>query len=324
MPSWEFETRRNHRALSALIARVTSWDFPRGCSTFILGVAVVYLIAGLAALAAWRLTGDTAWVEEFFRSPGAVALVCLAALELFFSIQVFREFSSGQPLGMAWKLIAISAAGDLMGAILVQILGVRWHINPLRYFSVWPSIEVESLRNLGLIVGGTFRYALLAAAFYRALQVYRKSGFLSRLKMVDWCILALASGYVVREARDLILALLAGKRPAAVEVMGWPVDPLLVILLAESMLLFRSAQKMGKGWIGRCWRAFSVGVGFIVAGDVALWATNYGFLPWPWSAVGWYMWIPAAALFAAAPAYQLEAIFLARGREARSRRSFLP
>jgi hypothetical protein len=65
---------------------------------------------------------------------------------------------------------------------------------------------------------------------------------------------------------------------------------------------------MGEGWIGRCWRAVCVGIFLMCFGVIALWATAWGYLPWPWSSLIWYLWLPAGAAFALAPAYQLEAI----------------
>ena len=125
--------------------------------------------------------------------------------------------------------------------------------------------------------------------------------------------LALIGAYVVREARDVVAAIHAGARLSVGVVFGWPVDPLLLVLLGEAMLLNRSVKHMGEGWIGRCWSAFSIGIFLVSLGDVAIWAASWGFLPWPWSGLQWYVWIPAAGAFAVAPAYQLEAIYHARG-----------
>ena len=55
-------------------------------------------------------------------------------------------------------------------------------------------------------------------------------------------------------------------------------------------------------------RAFSVGIFLLLVGDVMIWATVWGYLPWPWSGLGWFVWIPAAAAFALAPLYQWEAM----------------
>ncbi len=65
---------------------------------------------------------------------------------------------------------------------------------------------------------------------------------------------------------------------------------------------------MGAGWISKCYGAFSVGIFLTLVGDVTIWATSWGYLPWPWSALGWYVWIPTAVAFALAPVYQWDAM----------------
>ena len=99
-----------------------------------------------------------------------------------------------------------------------------------------------------------------------------------------------------------------GKPTPFTEVAAWPVDVFLWLLLVEALLLYRSASEMGSGYIGRCWKALAVGVFLVSLGVVAMSATSWGYLPWPWSSVVWYVWLPAATAFALGPAYQLEAI----------------
>jgi hypothetical protein len=286
-------------------------EWARACVRFIQVFTATYLAAGLVALVAWRITGNVSWVEYYFRVPGAFVLVFLAAASLVLCRRVQREFSPAQPMYRAWRLIVISTVCDLTGALFTQFLSVPMALNPLAHTSWWSPALAAWLRQFGQSAGGSLRFAFLAAGLFQALRVYRKSGFLAGLTVPDWALLAAAGAYIVREATDLIYALRLGKHPAPAEVLGWPTDPLLWILLAESILLYRSVHQMGPGWIGRCWQAFSLGISFIVLGDVAIWATAYGFLPWPWSSIGWYLWLPAAAAFALAPAYQLDAIYRA-------------
>jgi hypothetical protein len=273
---------------------------------------------GIAAMAAWGITGNVRWVEFYFRVPGAFVLVFLSATSLILCRRVQREFSPAEPMYRAWYLIFISAACDLIGAIFVQFLSASQAYNPLAYAHWWSPELAVSLRQFGQVIGGSLRFAFLAAGLFQALRIYRKFGFLARLTIADWALLAAAGAYVLREAADLAYAIHNGKHPSTGEILGWPTDPLLWILLAESILLYRSVHQMGPGWIGRCWRAFSLGVSFIVLGNAALWATAYGFLPWPWSSIGWYLWLPAAAAFALAPAYQLDATHRAYNSRSRT------
>ena len=78
--------------------------------------------------------------------------------------------------------------------------------------------------------------------------------------------------------------------------------------MAQGLLLLRSAQKMGSGMIGRCWKALAAGLFLTALGDVGQWARSYGYLPTACEALIWYVWLPAACAFACAPAFQLEVI----------------
>jgi hypothetical protein len=227
-------------------------DWPRACWKSILAMISAYLTVGLLTFAYWRFTGDIAWVEEYFRLPGALAMVSLAAAELLFCWRVRREYSPAQPMRKAWSLIVVSAGCDFAGALFIQILSAETALNPLSHTGWWSASEAASLREFGLVIGGALRFAFLAAGLFQALRSYRKSGFLARLAVIDWVALGAVGAYVVREAADLIVAMLHGKHPSPAEVLGWPTDPLLWLLLAESMLLYRSVSQMGPGWIGRC------------------------------------------------------------------------
>ena len=281
--------------------------YVQGCSTLILLIAGAYLIAGILVFAGWRIAGRDGWIEDFFRVPGALLLVFFSGVGLYFSLRVWRAFDTGEPMRRAWQLITLSAAAHLTGTLLVQIFGAQSRLNPLTYAG-----EVRTLaphwRNAGLVIDGTCRFAMLAAGLLLVLMIYRKAGFLGRLRASDWAILALFGAYVVREAVDVVVRARSGKPFSAADIFNLPVDPLLWVLLSQALRLFRSVQQMGFGWIGKCYGAFAAGIILVLLGDVAIWATNWGYLPWPWSAVGWYVWVPAAAAFAVAPAFQWEAM----------------
>jgi len=281
-------------------------------STIILTLTSTFLVLGLIALVFWRLTGNVAWVERFFTVPGAMGLVLLAAFELTMCLRVVREFSKGEALHDAWQLLGISSGCNLIGSLMAQVLSTDSVLNPLHHLGWWSASTGTMMRTGGLALGGPCRFAFLAAGLFAVLRVYQKSGLLARLARVDWALLALVGLYIAVEARDTVAALQLGKHPTRAEEFGWPVDPLLWMLLAEGLLLYRTVKKMGQGWIGRCWQVMSVGIFLVTLGDVAIWATSYGFLPWPWSSLGWYIWIPAAGAFALAPTYQLEAMWQAR------------
>jgi hypothetical protein len=280
-------------------------------SSIILGASCAFLAAGPAAFGVSWLTGSTAWVEFLFQVPGTLLLVGLALAATAMSAAVCRHFAAGELLRPAWMLIAAAAAFDAAGLVCTHILGVRTVLNPLAAVPNVLQAAGVRLRDGGMVMSGPCRLALLAAGLAFALRAYRSAGFLGRLEKLDRLLVAGAGAYVLREAWDTAAAVRRGASVTVAGVLMWPVDPLLLLLLLEALLLLRSAQGMGDGRIGRTWRAFSTGIFLLVLGDFGLWATAYGHLPWPWSSITWYVWVPAAAAFALAPARQLAAIYRA-------------
>jgi len=289
-------------------------------STLILGTTAAYLFMGVAAAVAWSATGQTAWIEYFFQIPGALLLVWLAVAEMALGIRVWRCFGAGEPLRRAWLFIVCSSASAVLGYLYSQLLGVSSKLNPLSHMSNPSPALIQRMRELGLLLGGTVRFAFLAAGLSCVLALYRRSGFMGRLRRRDWLLLGALAVYLVVEYGDVLVALRAGTRFSLSTILGWPVDPLLWLLMGEALLIVRSVQKTGLGWIGRCWAAFSVAIFLTVLGDVGLLATAYDYIPWPLSAVTWFIWMPAAAAFALGPAYQLEAIQMASGELPERRR----
>ena len=278
-----------------------------GCSTLILLVTCSYLAVGLAVFAVWLIAGNDAWIEDFFRIPGALLLIWLAAVSMLLSVRVCRGFFPGEPMRGAWQLIALSAGSGFAGSVLIQLFGTKSRMNPLNFFPGGAE-QAPVWRSVGQVLNGPCRLAMLAVALFLVLKLYRQSGFLGKYAAMDWAVLAGFGAYVVEEAVEVVVAFQQGKPFALAEALNFPVDPLLWVLLAEALRLFRSVHMMGTSWIGRCYGAFSVGILLILAGDVAIWATSRGYLPWPWSALEWYVWIPAAGAFALAPSYQWEAM----------------
>ena len=57
--------------------------------------------------------------------------------------------------------------------------------------------------------------------------------------------------------------------------------------------------------------AFTAAIFLTSVGDIGLWASARGFIPFGMQAAFWYVWYPATACFAAAPACQLQAMLRA-------------
>lgn len=289
-------------------------DRPTGCASTLLLVTSIYLAVGIVAFVAWGATGNIAWVLDYFKVPGALLLVWMALIEFWLALRVREHFARGEALHNAWIWISLSALCHVLAAACSQVLSLRSWINPLAHLPDFPDFNdaaAQSVRQLGHILGGLFRYGLLAAGLFSALKAHRQAGLLGRLRVTDWALLAAAGAYVVWEFAGVVTAVRNGKHPSLLEMASWPVDPLLVLLFAEALLMSRSVREMGTGWISRCWRCYSIGVFLVLLGDLGLWLTAYAYLPWPWNSVVWYVWLPAACAFALAPAYQLETIFQA-------------
>jgi hypothetical protein len=277
-------------------------------SGVILLVTGAYLLVGVGTFVEWRITGNDSWIEGFFQSPGALLALWLAIVNCAFSYRARNFFASSEPMHTAWTLVCLSAACDVVGVLATQILAATSAMNPLFHMSFWSAGLGDEVRQVGLVLGGVCRFGLLAGGLWYAIEAYRRSGLLAGYRWLDHALLGIMAAYVISEIVEVMTAIRDVRRPTLVQIAGWPVDPLLWFLLAQALLLRRSAKAMGGGWIGRCWKTMSAGVVLVAAGDVMLMATRMGYLPWPYSALEWYIWLPAAAAFALAPAYQIEAV----------------
>jgi hypothetical protein len=286
-------------------------------STSLVLFTATYTVVSILAFAAAAYTRDFRLLHWFFQVPGALALICLPAGEAWLAWKVSRSFGAGEPLRRAWVFICLSAACAAAGALYSQVVGTRSPLNPFTGMANWSQQSAADLRQTGLVLGGTFRFALLACGLYFATTTYRRAGLLGKLRLADRLLMGCLAVYVVLEFRDLALAMQRGRRPDVFEIMMWPVDPLLWVLVGQALLVLRSVRGTGMGWIGRCWTACAAAVLATLAGDVGLWFVTRGYLPWPWSSLTWFIWLPAAGAFALAPAYQWEAIQHALGADPR-------
>jgi len=256
---------------------------------------------------AWRITGNAAWAA-YFSWPGTLLVVWLSLVGLWLGLRVTEHFGPDDLMRKAWTLIAWSNTLLLNSAVVAQVLRRQSASYPFVPPSGGETI-LSVARHNGVTVSGPGRLALLVVGLYFALKAYRRSGLLGRLGALDWVVLGVFGVYVARNIAALA-AVVNGENGSALLywILGWPVGPLLWLLLAQALLLFRSAQRMEAGRIGQCWKVLALGIFLTVAADMGLWATNYGYLRGSWSALIYYAWLPAAAAFARAPALQLEAI----------------
>jgi hypothetical protein len=269
-----------------------------------------HLAIGIACLLAWFQSGADWWLDYYFHYQGAMFFVCVGFVDLMLCWKAWSQFEPDETLRSAWLLIALASLYRVAGYLFSQILSVDSLINPHRLFSAsWDSGLAITFRQYGMIVSGPLQMAVLAWGLFIVLRTYRRLGILGRLKSIDLLLIAAVSVFTLRQLYEINLWLQATGRPDSLyKVLGWASDPLLSILLVEAILIRRAVLETGWGLIAKCWGALMVAIVITSLGDVGLWATSHNYIPWPFETVTWYVWYPASAAFALAPAYQLEAV----------------
>jgi predicted anti-sigma-YlaC factor YlaD len=278
----------------------------------ILAIGGAWLLMALLPVILWMTTGDFKPVRLFFDYPSPLFLTGLRLTELFFCGLVLRSFVSGDPLRPAWLLITFSAVCHVVGSLFGDILATASSINPLVWFHLAEPGLLAQCRRCGLAIGGPLAMVLLASGLFLALRVYRQAGLSTRLKRLDWTLLALVASFTVYQLYQVGIAVGVGKHMTPFDMMNLANDPVLCVLIAEAILLNRCARSMGGGLVGRCWGMFAAAIVLTSLGDIGLWASAYSYIPWPYTAIGWYIWYPAGLAYALAPAYQVGADCRAR------------
>ena len=262
-------------------------------------ITCCFLAIGIGVLVVRQFTGSDAWVVEYFQMPVAQIMICFAAVQVWYGNTMARKVAWGALHQIAWTVITCSAVCQLIGLLLSQILGVSSRLNPLVLQSGPLSALIPELWRLGLTIGGPLRFALLSIGFGLILKAHPERR-LRRFKPLDWTVFSLLALYIARNVADVVVAILGGKHPDLLEMLNWPTDPLLVVLLGQTILLYRLAPE---GEDEMVWRAFGLGVFLTIIGDVGKWAFDYGYLPTALFSLTWTVWLPASAAFACAPGY---------------------
>jgi hypothetical protein len=264
-------------------------------------------IALVVAVVAW-LTGKDVLLADFLRFPGALFQVSGSAVGFWLSWLCWRQFSKTDLLRQAWLLIMWAAGAQCAGALCTQVLGAYTHLNPLMYTSTgWPAPAIKLFGRMGLLMAGPFQMTLLACGLSFVLRAYRRSGLFPHLARWSWLLAALMVLYTVHEAKLVQMLLRTGKVNSGFQVLGWPSDPLLIVLLFEALCILRPVLGTGWGLIAKCWGAFAAGIALHAASDILLWATWQGSPSELARTLGWFASFLAIAAYALGPAYQLEA-----------------
>jgi len=284
-------------------------------------ITLAHLGVGLAvAVVAW-LSGKPALLADFFRYPGALFMVSASGAGFWLSMRCWRQFSKADLLRQAWLLIMLSAAASAVGNAFSLILGAYTPLNPLMHtMTGWPAPGIKAFARMGLLLGGPFQMALLACGLSFVLRAYRRSGLFPHLARWIWLLGALLMLYTVHEAKLLQALLRTGHVSGGFQMLGWPTDPLLIVLLFEAVCILRPVLGTGWGLIAKCWGAFAAGIALHALSDILI---SVGGLSEAARTLAWFAWFLAGAAYALGPAYQLEAFrrVLQGGRDASERRA---
>jgi hypothetical protein len=202
----------------------------------------------------------------------------------------------------------LSACCRLIGAAFAQVLSAQIPWNPLVLYKAFQKGQSGVLHSFGLVVGGPLAMALLAAGLMRVIALQRRMGILGRLSLLDKSAIGILCVFTMGQLFEIVKLLLAHRVPLTLaQSLLWFSDPLLTVLLSETVSLRRSVLNMGQGLVARCWGMMALGVAFTVAGDAMVWANWHGIIPPVIQPVEWFIWFFAATAYASAPCYQVEA-----------------
>ena len=289
---------------------------PGSLTSWILGVVIAHLLVGIYTHTTWLVTGSESVLRYYFDYLGASILVIFGAAEVVLSASACRQFSPDQPLRRAWFFITLAAGCHFTGAVLKHWLAVNSAMNPLHYVIQGPGSNVlEFLGSCGTVIGGPVHMVLLTFGLFLSLRLYRQFGMLAALKPVDKFLIGATMAYAMIVIRGIVAGV--WNNPAMItygRALTWPNDYLLSVLLLEAIFLRRSAVEMGWGYVSKVWGAFAAGIFLTSLCSLLNWLVAYGVMDWKQAAFSWYLWYPASAAFALAPAYQWEALRTARAR----------
>ena len=268
----------------------------------------VLLIVGLAAYIYFVLTGSYDALVAVFNIPGSTFFILVTATEVYYAYRARGLFEPAEPMRATWTLILLSACCRLSGAAFTQTLTAPISWNLLVTVKILQPERPQLLHSIGVVLSGPVAMALLAAGLMRVIVLKRRLGLLSRLTPLDGCFIAAILLFTGRQLMDIAGVLFGDHaRLTVIQVILWFSDPLLALLLIEAVSIRRSVLNMGQGLVARCWGMMALGVAFTSAGDVILWAENWGYIPVVISPLGWFIWFFAVTAFASAPCYQVAA-----------------
>lgn len=279
-------------------------------------IHALLILTGVAvALSGWSfamclITGDLWYMSSVFAAVSGAFLVTAALFELLLIVPVYLRFSSDQHLHKAWFLIMSAAGCRVIGLAIAHVGASNSELSPFhgRLFQA-SGISATAVRDAGIVFSSPLAFALLAVGLWYVLQAYDSIGWSASLDWTDYIILSIMMAQCVNHFTLIYVNVTTA--PETIDlfrVLNWTSEPLLLWLMLLACRLRRSAGRMGGGWVARCWQSYSLAVLLTCLGDVGIWAVAYDHVKWPLSFLTYFIWIPAAAAFALAPAFQFAAI----------------
>jgi hypothetical protein len=226
----------------------------RSVEDLALGLAVV---APIGLLLGKLIAPQAAFYDSFLSDAGLTAVACLGKLLLLFLCALFAarstiRFDRGEPVRLAWGLLALGLLSFLLG----QLVLARYQIL-LRAPSPFPSVA-------DVFFSLSYPVFILALALF--IGVYQEAGYSAPAAQL-W---GLGAGVAAAGAAIgyRILAPVALSPASGLEkylTLGYPILDL--VLLIPTALLLRLTWRF-RGGVGRVWTALLGGFVLLCVGDI--------------------------------------------------------
>jgi hypothetical protein len=173
--------------------------------------------------------------------------------------------------------------------------------------------QTVSMNDVGRLMSGPVQMSLLLAGFIQLLSGLRRIGLLRRLTRIDYVLLAIVGGLTIRTFYGISVYINSAKSVTFVIAALWTSDPLVMALLASAVLIRRAVAPLGHGLLANCWRSFAAAVLILAIANATSWCLECSYYE-VWTSFSWFLWLPADAMLALAPAFQVAALQHARNR----------
>ena len=224
-------------------------------------VCAIHYAIGLAAYLHFLITGSYRYLTLYFLILGTLFFLLTTATECFLAFECRAGFEADEPMRMAWTFIAWSSLSRFVAAALISLDHWRGATIPGSATSVLAVILPRGLAQAGEVVGGPLSMIFLAVALSRILQVQRKFGVLRGLTRTDLLLIGLIVAFTLGEMANIAQYLGPSYQPPPLtKAILWLSDPLLSLLLVQSVLIRRSVINVGLGLISQCWGMYVIAV----------------------------------------------------------------